>query len=222
MFFYKTVGQSIGKGSNATKANNDKSKPNPSKSMDGHPKKATHTLMKATRAVMLINMAHHIHHTETSSDASLPYYDKNRRRHGKMDHNVNITEIQRVVRTPAKERVRYEDINRKELYHFECRGDLAPTNGDVERKQITWKATFDRPIEQLIYPSLQRFNNIEYDEHKKIQSRYGDKSDISFVSYESPSKQFDTGIEIYAADLMLCFKRILTLFGCKTVEFLFW
>ena len=50
-------------------------------------------------------------------------------------------------------------------YAFHCGGDLS------SGKHVEWNATFDKPLEQLIYPSLQRFDMKAYEEKKKNHYR---------------------------------------------------
>jgi len=46
------------------------------------------------------------------------------------------------------------------VFKYSCSG-LIGGNSDLTGKHIEWKATFDRPLEHLIYPSLQRFEAYE-------------------------------------------------------------
>lgn len=53
-------------------------------------------------------------------------------------------------------------------------------------KRVEWKAKFDRPIEELIYPSLQRFDIAGYE--KRVQQRQrGDKLNDHHGSAKTPS-----------------------------------
>lgn len=51
------------------------------------------------------------------------------------------------------------------VFNFKCSGELG---GDsiIAGKHVEWKAKFDRPIEELLYPSLQRFDISGYE--KKV------------------------------------------------------
>lgn len=51
------------------------------------------------------------------------------------------------------------------VFNFKCSGELG---GDsiIAGKRVEWKAKFDRPIEELLYPSLQRFDIAGYE--KKV------------------------------------------------------
>lgn len=55
------------------------------------------------------------------------------------------------------------------VFNFKCSGELG---GDsiIAGKRVEWKAKFDRPIEELLYPSLQRFDIAGY-EKKVAQSQ---------------------------------------------------
>lgn len=46
------------------------------------------------------------------------------------------------------------------IFKYSCSG-LIGGKSDLTGKHIEWKATFDRPLEHLIYPSLQRFEAYE-------------------------------------------------------------
>lgn len=85
------------------------------------------------------------------------------RRMGQVNQDIKIIEITRQARTNDKKKV----PNTSEIFKFECEGDIiTPLQG--MKKHVKWHATFDKPIEQLIYPSLQRFDNEAYQEKRKV------------------------------------------------------
>jgi hypothetical protein len=96
----------------------------------------------------------------------LSKFERSRRRMTKVDPNLSITDITRVTRSTEMERRRLEPINRKDIFKFECEGDIQ-TETALKGMHVKWKASFDRPIEELIYPSLQRFDNDTYEEKRK-------------------------------------------------------
>lgn len=106
----------------------------------------------------------------------------NRRRITQVDPNVQISEI---VSIPTRTHANRKKLNRSELYHFECEGDLKVSGSD-DKLHVKWDAKFDRPIEQLIYPSLQRFDNESF-EKKRQQYRNLHGSNNEFVAHVSRS-----------------------------------
>lgn len=93
-------------------------------------------------------------------------FDRSRRRITKIDPNFSITEITKLSRSAEIERKKLEPINRREVFKFECEGDIQ-ADTSLKGMHVKWKATFDRPIEELIYPSLQRFDNDNFEEKRK-------------------------------------------------------
>ena len=53
-------------------------------------------------------------------------------------------------------------------YRFQCEGTLGGSEEEGSRK-VEWKASFERPIEQLIYPSLQRFDHEAFNKRRDLQ-----------------------------------------------------
>lgn len=93
-------------------------------------------------------------------------FDRSRRRMTKVDPNLSISDITKISRTTEIEKKKLEPINRKEVFKFECSGDIK-SDTKLKGMHVSWKATFDRPIEELIYPSLQRFDNDNFEEKRK-------------------------------------------------------
>lgn len=105
-------------------------------------------------------------------------FDRSRRRMTKIDPNLSITEITKLSRATEVEKKKLDPINRKEVFKFECEGEIQ-ADTSLKGMHVKWKASFDRPIEELIYPSLQRFDNDTFEEKRKQyenlhgHSRYG-------------------------------------------------
>lgn len=75
------------------------------------------------------------------------------------------------------------------VFNFKCSGELG---GDsmIAGKRVEWKAKFDRPIEELLYPSLQRFDISGY-EKKVAQAalkKQQDKDDSSKTTTPTPNR----------------------------------
>lgn len=85
------------------------------------------------------------------------------RRMAQVNQEVKILDIARTTRGLEKKKV----ANKGEIFKFDCEGDIS-TYGGGGKRHVKWHATFDKPIEQLIYPSLQRFDNEGYEEKRKI------------------------------------------------------
>lgn len=73
------------------------------------------------------------------------------------------------------------------VFGFKCSGEIG---GDslVAGKRVEWKAKFDRPIEELIYPSLQRFDFADYEKkqryrHKQLNEHNGSAKTPSNIKY---------------------------------------
>jgi hypothetical protein len=105
-----------------------------------------------------------------------------RRRITPINPNINIADVTRLVKPEESERKKLVIPNRSELFHFVCEGDMK--DGDKElsddddddeenarKRHIKWSASFDKPLEELIYPSLQRFDNKKYEERRKLYEK---------------------------------------------------
>ena len=53
-------------------------------------------------------------------------------------------------------------------YRFQCEGTLGGSEEGGSHK-VEWKASFERPIEQLIYPSLQKFDHEAFNKRRDLQ-----------------------------------------------------
>lgn len=127
---------------------------------------------------------------------------RGRRRMTNINPNLTIDEITRTTRTSTEDRRKYANIDRKQVFKFTCEGEIE-TETRLKGSKIRWQATFDKPIEELIYPSLQRFDNIAYEEKKRLQERlHGHRSSSATKqSFTAPahfhvSSQQDDGIKI--------------------------
>eukprot|EP01038_Epipyxis_sp_PR26KG_P005255 gene5255-7303_t len=101
--------------------------------------------------------------------------------------------------------------NRRKLkadksYKFKCGGAIEKAQ-TLTGKSVEWSATFSKPMEQLIYPSLQRFDNEEYKQKKKFYEKlHGRTLDglMRLPSYSSNSisshpvsiENYDDSIEV--------------------------
>jgi hypothetical protein len=98
----------------------------------------------------------------------------NRRRITQVDPNVQIAEI---VSIPTRTHAR-KKLNRNELYHFECEGEINMSSTN-DKLHVKWDAKFDKPIEQLIYPSLQRFDNEAFEKKRqRYRSLHGGNNEF--------------------------------------------
>lgn len=70
------------------------------------------------------------------------------------------------------------------IFKYSCSGMIGGKS-DLTGKHIEWKATFDRPLEHLIYPSLQRFE--AYEAKSKSQKRPYGVGDVRLGSLHTHS-----------------------------------
>lgn len=96
-----------------------------------------------------------------------------RRRITAVDPNLKLSEVARVPKASGGKLV-VPDSDK--VFQFSCGGQL---DGDSQLagKYVEWKATFERPIEQLIYPSLQRFDMESYDRKIKLKQKLHGRSE---------------------------------------------
>jgi hypothetical protein len=104
--------------------------------------------------------------------------------------NVKVTDIAQKHELALLAPIRFNDRvklqNPSKEYNFKCNGDIE--TGPLTGLNVEWTASFDRPLEQLLYPSLQRFDlkiNEEKERRKQYQSLHGhyDRND-----HRSPSR----------------------------------
>eukprot|EP01031_Cornospumella_fuschlensis_P048824 gene48824-59781_t len=100
------------------------------------------------------------------SNDSSPKVEVFKRRANQLNPNIKISEITKPIRTHIAEKDKKAIPKRTEVFKFHCEGDIINHDGG-DGKHVEWKATFDKPIEQLIYPSLQRFDNETFEEKRK-------------------------------------------------------
>lgn len=104
--------------------------------------------------------------------------------------NTTVTAGTGVVDTPITNMLLPLQRNNKQQqasreYKFSCHGEIITKeldDNDFIRKvgkHIEWKATFDKPLEQLLYPSLQRFDTTERDKKRKIHEKIHGYSPIN-------------------------------------------
>jgi hypothetical protein len=86
------------------------------------------------------------------------------RRMAHANQEIKILEITRTTRGMEKLKI----PNKGEVFKFDCEGEIDTYGNETAKKHVKWHATFDKPIEQLIYPSLQRFDNEGYEEKRKV------------------------------------------------------
>ena len=82
-----------------------------------------------------------------------------------IDPNAKSAEIPRVVRSNLN---KFTVPDSDKVFQFKCSGEIGG-DSQVAGKKIVWKAKFERPIEELIYPSLQRFDIAGYE--RRMQNR---------------------------------------------------
>ena len=79
---------------------------------------------------------------------------------------INAQQTVVPVRTPRQ-------MEPDTTFSFACNGDIGGKS-DIAGSHIEWKANFDRPLEQFVYPSLQRFDLTDWLEHRNIEvMKYG-------------------------------------------------
>jgi hypothetical protein len=89
----------------------------------------------------------------------------NRRRISHVDPNVQVSDItgpRLYLKKPPK------SASRNDLFHFHCQGEIQPASSSKDPVPVRWEAKFDRPLEQLIYPSLQRFDNEAFEKKRQL------------------------------------------------------
>lgn len=100
--------------------------------------------------------ASHLTKSRRASNAVDKEENGRSRRVTNINPNFKMTEL-----TEVRLDSRHKPLKPQTVYSFHCGGDLA------SGKHVEWNATFDKPLEQLIYPSLQRFDMKSYEEKKK-------------------------------------------------------
>lgn len=113
----------------------------------------------------------------TKSRATTPIGRRNRRV-ATIDPNTKITDVSRMPKSSSKVVVPERD----KIFNFRCEGTIGG-DSQLNGKRVEWRATFDRPVEQFIYPSLQRYDVETYEEKvKKHEQMHGKKHLINYVS----------------------------------------
>lgn len=79
---------------------------------------------------------------------------------------INLKAITSTTRTIEKKKLPKPE----EVFKFNC-GGVVGGDSQLSGKRVEWKAEFKRPLEELVYPSLQRFDNAGYEEKKKQYRR---------------------------------------------------
>lgn len=105
------------------------------------------------------------------------------------------------LETPPEEALK---INKK--YQYRCKGEVE--RGSLLGKKVEWDASFDKPIDQLMYPSLQFFDMDAFNEKKKSYNKLHGHSDPQFSrgALPTPSRElvmstklFNTGVTLVKA-----------------------
>eukprot|EP01039_Chlorochromonas_danica_P011301 gene11301-12608_t len=141
-----------------------------------------------------------------SSSSSTVHYDRNKRRRANQfnpDH-IKISEITKpILRTSnnSENNKKFVIPKTNEIFHFQCEGIIPGNSNTRESRYVRWDAKFDKPIEQLIYPSLQRFNNESYEERRKVYNALHGQHDAGVVvqqqqQHTSMMSQFADGVRI--------------------------
>jgi hypothetical protein len=118
---------------------------------------------------------------------------QNRRRVTNINPNIKISDITDVTR--QVERSSYHKAKAPKpdyAYKFQCSGEIG---GDrtISGMHVEWSATFNKPVEQLIYPSLQRFDLTTYDQQRKQQHKLHGHNDTHFVGSSSMEHTENSG-----------------------------
>ena len=82
-------------------------------------------------------------------------------------------------------------------YRFQCEGILGAPEEEGCRK-VEWNASFERPIEQLIYPSLQRFDHEAYTKRRNMQMQLHGHHGGGFA-LETSTDSVGVGLELLSA-----------------------
>lgn len=119
-------------------------------------------------------------------ESSVTHYDKKKRRRGNQMNPdaLKISDISRAIPRSHNPDLKKLVPKRNEIFQFNCEGDIVG-HDQIEGRHVQWHASFDRPIEQLIYPSLQRFNNDSYEERRKAYHALHGQHDSSIISHHS-------------------------------------
>jgi hypothetical protein len=120
------------------------------------------------------------------------------RRVGLIDPNLKLSDITRLPRSnQTTQGTRFVVPESDKVFRFQCKGTLG---GDtmVAGKQVEWKATFNRPLEQLIYPSLQRFDIAKYESRVKMRQRlHGDSKAVQMHIHDSKAQYLDGDPDVH-------------------------
>ncbi|RYH05853.1 hypothetical protein EON65_43645 [archaeon] len=137
------------------------------------------------------NESDYMDESTLQSNESSPKVEVFKRRANQLNPHIKISEITKPIRTHIAEKDKKAIPKRTEVFKFHCEGDIQ-SHDMVDGKHVEWKATFDKPIEQLIYPSLQRFDNEAFEEKRKAYKILHGQHETVVPSAGSP-----TGVCIY-------------------------
>lgn len=132
---------------------------------------------------------HSSEHNHTGSASASPdVVNRNRRRVTHANPNVKISEITDITRDRNLHEKSKTQPKPEAVYKFHCGGDISNDVKGIAGMHVEWNATFNKPLEQLIYPSLQRFDMSAYDEKRKIQQKLHGHYDAHFTAGTALSK----------------------------------
>jgi hypothetical protein len=116
----------------------------------------------------------------SESTHTLAAETQNRRRVTNINPNIKISDITDVTRQVERSYQKAKIPKPDYAYKFQCSGEIG---GDrtISGMHVEWSATFNKPVEQLIYPSLQRFDLTTYDQQRKQQHKLHGHNDTHFV-----------------------------------------
>ena len=87
--------------------------------------------------------------------------------------NAAPVQVVPVVRSHRSHNLKVVPPDTDKVFKFSCSGEIGG-DSQLAGKNVKWDASFNLPIEQFIYPSLQRFDCVGYDEKvKEYKKRYG-------------------------------------------------
>jgi hypothetical protein len=109
------------------------------------------------------------------------------------DNTAKLSELTRVAKANA---AKFVIPDSDKVFQFKCNG-LIGGDSQLAGKRVEWKAKFERPLEELIYPSLQRFDLAGYERKQRYRQKMLDEhhgsaktpSNIKYYNNHEPEHQ---------------------------------